>query len=153
MSSRRHIGLLLALALVAGLLAYGISRRVLAAAEPVGETAGLDWLKKEFSLTPAQLKIVQQLHIDYAPVCAGHCAAIAEAETALGKANSPEQLAAARAELQRLEKVCADSTRAHLSAVASVMPPAEARRFLALIEPKIAHAEGRTGAPDLNAGP
>ncbi len=153
MSSRRHIGLLLALALVVGVLAYGITRWALPASAPEGETANLDWLKKEFSLTPAQLKKVQQLHVDYAPVCAGHCAAIAEAEAALNKATSPEQLAAARAELQRLEKVCADSTRSHLSAVAAVMPPAEAGRFLALVEPKIAHSDGRTGAPDLNVRP
>ncbi len=153
MNARRQFALLGLLALVAGLLAYGLTRWVFPASLPAADTVNLDWLRQEFALTPAQLETVASLHADYAPVCAGHCAAIAEAETALAASTTPDARISAQAELKRLEQRCADSTRAHLRAVAAAMPPAQAARFLALIEPKIAHTEGRIGAPDLNARP
>jgi hypothetical protein len=146
--------LLLALLLALG-GGYLVTDRLLHSALPppaVGPEAKIDWLAREFSLSPAARTEIERLQLAYAPVCEGHCAAIAAAETALAAARAasdPAAHTAAEAELERLKRVCAEATRAHLEAVAAHMPPPQAARFLALMEPRIAHHGPRTGAPAL----
>jgi hypothetical protein len=94
-----------------------------------------------------------RLQIAYAPVCEAHCGAVAAAQDALSAATDEPARAAARAELARLERVCSEATRAHLQAVAALMEPAQAARFLALMEPRVNHSAGRAGAPALDAAP
>ncbi|AHF89037.1 hypothetical protein OPIT5_00875 [Opitutaceae bacterium TAV5] len=129
-------------ALAAGLLAFGLTAWLArpSASAPAGELA---WLRAEFSLTPEQAAAVEKLHAAYEPVCEDHCARVQQARADLDAAATPEARAAATAELARLEQLCKDTTRAHLREVAACMDPAQARRFLALTEPRLdatAHA-------------
>lgn len=146
-----------ALVLAAGLLGYTLTRLILpppAPAEVAAPEAQIQWLAREFKLTPAQISEVLRLQSAYAPVCAGHCAAIIQARKDLSASGlSPEARAAVEAELARLKRVCTEATRAHLQAVAAVMPPGQGSRFLALMEPRIAHTGDRAGAPSLDGRP
>ena len=151
---KRPVAVIL-LALAAGLIAYAATR--LAMPKPQATLATtedqLAWLTREFDLGPEQAAAAERLKIAYGPVCEGHCVAIAAAEKALAAATDDTARALARAELARLERVCAEATRAHLQAVAALMSPAQGSRFLALMEPRVAHTAGRTGAPALDAAP
>lgn len=151
--SRRTL-LLFALAVAAGLLGYGLTRLALRPpAFAVDSTeAQLDWLAREFSLNAGARAEVARLQSAYEPVCENHCAAIARAQASLKTAlaaGDASARAAAEAQLARLKQLCAESTQAHLRAVAAQMPPAQAARFLNLMQPRVAHAAERTGAPTL----
>lgn len=151
----RRLAWIFALAVAVGLLAYTATRRLMppAPTSPTPE-AKLAWLAREFALDAAQVAHIDRLQTAYAPVCEAHCAAIGQAQAALAAAgDDPARRATAKAELARLEKVCAESTRAHLEAVAAVMRPAEGARFLAMMEPRVAHTATRTGAPALDSAP
>jgi hypothetical protein len=116
------------LALAAAALAFGITHLCLRpSATAAANPDEIAWLRAEFNLTPVQVAAIEKLHADYHPVCMTHCAAITEAR----------EQSAPPAELARLEAVCRDATLAHLQRVAAVMSPAEAARFLALVEPKV----------------
>jgi len=109
----------------------------------------LEWLAREFSLDTQAAAEVRRIQAEYGPVCAKHCADIATAEAALLAAAIPETRVFAERELERLRKVCTDATLAHLRSVAARMPRPEGERFLRMMEPRVAHHTGRTGAPDL----
>ncbi len=147
--------ILIALALLAGLLGYGITRLAMRPPQPEiasSPEAQLAWLAREFSLSRSAGEEIARLQTAYEPICEAHCTAIARAQAALSLARHSQDsagIAAAEAELARLKRVCADATRAHLEAVAAQMQPAQAARFLALMEPRIAHTGPREGAPAL----
>jgi len=138
--------LCLAIALVAGLVSFGLTRWIAASSAPADEMA---WLRQEFALTPAQSEAIERLHADYRPVCAEHCARIMEARerlVALERAGGPDTAAhaAAAAEMAQLIRTCTESTRRHLEAVAALMSPDQGRRYLELVGAKVAqhsHAE------------
>ncbi len=139
-------------ALVAVMAGYWGTRWALPLPEKENMTAEakLDWLEDEFDLRPEGAAAVRLLQKAYAPVCEQHCADIARAQTALAAAGDDALArAAARTELERLKQVCAEATHAHLAAVASHMAPEQAARFMAMMEPRIAHHAGRSGAPGL----
>lgn len=141
------------LVLVAALLGYGLTRLVLRPPAPdelSSPEARMAWMEREFALSADACAQIKRLQSAYDPVCEKHCAAIVRAQAALRAAgDDPTARAAAQAELARLKQVCAESTRAHLQAVAAQMPPAEAGRFMAMMEHRIAHHDARTGAPAL----
>lgn len=145
--------LLLVLAVVAGLLGYGVTRLALRtpAAELSSADAQLDWLAREFKLDAAVRAEVARLQADYEPICEAHCAAIADAQAALRRSgpNDPAARSLAEAEIERLKQVCAESTQAHLRSVAALMTPDQAARFLAMMQPHVAHQDDRAGAPAL----
>ncbi len=131
---------LLLVAVLAGGAAFWCTRQF---ATPASLPPGteLAWLTQEFDLSPAQADRIAALHEAYEPVCAAHCLAIEEANTALTQADSVAARAAAMAHLQTLQVACHDATRAHLQAVAAEMAPAQGKRYLALIGPRVeAHA-------------
>lgn len=143
---------LLVAALVAVGAGYWGTRLIMPLPEKEHMTAEakLDWLAEEFGLRPEAVSAISLLQKAYAPVCAQHCEDIARAQSALSSAGDDARArAAAEAELERLKQVCAEATRAHLAAVASHMAPPQAARFLAMMEPRIAHHDRRTGAPGL----
>jgi len=125
---RYFILLAVAVAVAAG--SYALTRNLL----PAGEEDQLAWLSREFQLTPAQTAAVEKLQAGYLPVCAGHCQLIMAARTRLAASAGD---AAVQTEITRLEQVCSDATRRHLHEVAAQMAPEQARRFLALVEPKL----------------
>lgn len=150
--SRRPV-ILVTLALVAGLLGYGLTRLAMPVPEP-SEASAPDaqfaWLKKEFAVSDAGSAEIRRLQLAYAPICEDHCAAVVRAQAALrAAADDPAARAAASAELARLKTVCSEATRAHLQSIAAQMPPAQAARFLAMMESRVAHDDARGGAPAL----
>ncbi len=119
-------------------------------AETEATEAQLAWLAREFALSDSARAEIAKIQTAYEPVCERHCGAIVRAQTALRAASSdPAARSAAEAELARLKQVCAESTQAHLHAIAALMAPAQASRFLALMEPRVAHRDERDGAPSL----
>lgn len=110
----------------------------------------LAWLSREFSLAPDEAAEIRRVQEAYAPICAKHCADIAASEHALDIAVSHADRLVAQAELERLRTVCAEATRGHLRAVAALMPDKQGERFLRMMEPRVTHGTGRTGAPDLS---
>jgi len=141
-----------ALVLLAGLAGYGVTRHFLPA--PVTDAeARHRWLREEFDLDPAQAARIDALQSEYKPVCASHCAAIARTRDQLDAAIDATTRTAALIELDRLKVICTEATRAHLQAVAACMAPDQGARFLALMEPRVAHGENQTGAPALDRRP
>jgi hypothetical protein len=120
---KRALVFLLGLA-VAATFAYFATQRLIGR----GGEDQLTWLRREFKLTAAQTAAIERLQTAYAPVCAEHCRLIQEATT---------RATPVPAEIARLEQVCHEATLRHLREIAAVMAPAEARRFLALVEPKV----------------
>lgn len=125
---------LLSVALLVGAVSYGVTR--LWWSEHPADEDQLTWLAREFELTPAQQAAIQKLHYDYLPVCSDHCAAIVDAREKLAAQPDSTTL---RAEVARLERVCQEATLQHVREVAAHMEREQARRFLALVEPRILH--------------
>lgn len=130
------------IAVLAGLGSYGLTRWIAARGGPADEMA---WLRKEFALSDGQAEAIARLHARYGPVCDEHCANVmATRQRLAGLAPGTPAHAEASAEMDRLARVCADSTRRHLEAVAALMDPAQGARYLELIGAKVAahnHAE------------
>lgn len=148
----RRLVLFLGLILLAGLVGYSLTCRLLPA--PATDAEGRHrWLCDEFNLSPAQSARIDALQASYAPVCAGHCDAISRAHAAFDAATEATARTAALAELERLKILCTEATRAHLHAVAACMGPEQGARFLALMEPRVMHSESHTGAPALDGRP
>jgi len=143
----RQITIVLIAALVSGVCAYWlVQRRHGASISALAGTSGddLHWIRTEFRLDDAQFAAVKKLHEDYSVVCAGHCADIVSAQMRLEKlttAGAPAaDLDAARRDIAALEEVCNTATRAHLRRVAAVMPAEQGARYIALVEPHLAHS-------------
>ena len=104
------------------------------------------WLRREFHLNTAQLTRIHALHAAFQPVCADHCNRVAAAQqrlTALEQAggkSSPEYAATA-VEWDAIKRECNAATLRHLQAVAQVMDPDQARRYLAMMVPRIARSD------------
>ena len=122
--------LLIGLAVAVAAASHGLTRGLL----PRGEEDQMTWLRREFKLTDRQAAAVEKMQAEYRPVCAGHCRLIREARDRLAAAPND---AAAQAEIGRLEQKCHEATLAHLQNVAAQMDPAQGRRFLTLVEPKV----------------
>lgn len=73
-----------------------------------------------------------------------------QARDALRKTNGDDLVAAAEAErtLQQLRATCESAITTHVHQVAAVMSPADGKRYLALVLPKIADFDHQV-APDL----
>lgn len=143
----RQITLVLIAALVAGACGYFlVQRRHAVTAAALDSTRGddLHWLRSEFRLSETEFAAVKKLHEDYSVVCAKHCADIAGAQRRLREltlAQAPEaDLAAARRDVAALEEVCNTATRAHIHRVAAAMPPDQGPRYVAMVEPHLAHS-------------
>lgn len=146
------IGLVIAIALVAGVVSFRLATR------PEMEAAlekrdPLTWLKTDFKLTDAQFARIRTLHESYSKVCEDHCRAIQDAAIAkntLAKSATAERAAVAAAErrLEELRTICETAIAAHVRQVAAEMSPAEGERYLALVLPKIPDFDHRA-APDV----
>ena len=115
------------------------------------------WLRREFHLNDAQMAAIEKLQTDYAKECSVHCHRIMEAKEALmaleSESNIPvARLTTARTEVTQREAECRDAIRGHLRKVAALMPPAEGRRYLAMLLPKV-DAFRHEGAPNLRLDP
>lgn len=138
----KTLSLCLLIAVLAGLTSFGLTRWIASSRAPGNEMA---WLRKEFALTPAQAAAIENLHARYGPVCDEHCARVMATQQRLaGLEPGTPAHADAMAEMDRLARVCTETTRDHLQAVAALMDPRQGERYLQLIGARIAshsHAE------------
>ncbi|MCF3650422.1 Spy/CpxP family protein refolding chaperone [Synoicihabitans lomoniglobus] len=125
---------LILVALVAGVVAFGITKQLTPDATTTSEVA---WLESEFALTPEQAAKITALHDAYRPVCAAHCEAIMTTREALAAATAPSERAATESQLQSLIATCHANTREHLRAVAAAMSSDQGQRYLDMIGPRL----------------
>ena len=131
---------LLALVLGAGMffVCYRMGTRPMRqlAAQQGGEMA---WLAHEFRLTTEQTTRIGQLHSDYEPRCAEMCRKIAENNVKLDRLmttnheRTPEMEALLQ-ESAEIQVECRRDMLTHIYAVAAVMSPEQAARYLALMK-------------------
>ncbi len=147
------VGLLVALALIAGFLGYR------AGCDPTLREAArqgdvMTWLKREFHLTDQQYAAIEKLHREYTGSCDEHCRMIQEAmkmREAL-RATQPVDTTAVAAADQRVRELstrCETALLRHLEQVAALMSPEDGRRYLETVRPFVAKFN-HSGAPDLD---
>lgn len=129
----KRLILLAIVVIVAGVGSYCLTR-ILVPPPPAHEDQ-IVWLQREFNLSDEQMARVSRIHRDYIPVCSDHCAAVVDARERLAAAPDDAGL---RAEVARLEQTCSESTLQHVRDIAACMNQHEGRRFLQLVEPRIA---------------
>lgn len=141
----RKLFAILVLGIVGGVLSFAWVRGHRAgAAEELVKQDGSDiaWLRMEFDLSDEQFAAIEQVHDDYRPLCARHCAAIIDAASEIRELEESgagaDELAAAKQAVADLESVCNAATREHLHKVAALMSADDGRRFLRMTEPHLA---------------
>ena len=144
---------LVGVALVVGVLGHrtGCDPALHAAAARRDVTARL---KRDLTLSDAQVAAIERLPREYATVCEGHCLAIGAAqrerdELRRAPAAAAAALAAAEQRIRELSTECETSLLRHLERVAAEMPAAEGRRYLELMRARVA-TFGHAGAPELD---
>lgn len=150
----KQITIVLIAALVSGLCGfYLVQRRHAVEAAALSGTRGDDlaWIRAEFGLNDVHYAAVKALHADYSIVCAQHCADIAAAQTRLQELTTrgaaPAEIEAARRDVAALEDVCNTATRAHIRRVAEAMPAGQGQRYIAIVEPHLAHSPHDPATP------
>lgn len=145
--------LVLAAALMAGILAFLASRsQHSAATDPVllDSLPELAWLRSDLKLTDEQFAKVVQLHRDYRPVCEEMCRRIIESEAAVarlasGQDGMTDELARAIEIHGSVFAACKRSMLEHLYRTAGLMDERQARRYLEVTLPlALDSARGRT---------
>ena len=121
---------------------YAVNREPAEMRQALREGDAMGWLRAEFRLSDTQFAAIKRLHEDYREICAVHCSAIMTAE----KRGAP------RAEVATLEKTCVDAMTVHFRRVASLMPPGQGERYLAIVLPRVADYDHR-GAPNVQVRP
>lgn len=135
--------LILAAAIMAGILAFFLSR-----SQPVGDTdtvlldsmPELAWLRTDLKLSDEQYSKVEQLHRDYRPVCAEMCRRIAESEATVAK-HASEQSGMSDDLAKSIENhghVIAECKRGmleHIYKTAAMMDENQSRRYLEVALP------------------
>ncbi len=139
----RRLVTFIALVVAVAATAYGLTRYYSANRRPADQWT---WLRREFQLDGAQLAHIQALHEAYQPVCADHCSRIMAASARLaaleqaGRKDTPEYLATL-GDWKTIKRECNAATFKHLQAVAAVMSPAQGRRYLDMMVPRIVRAD------------
>ena len=147
--------LMLAVAMMAGILAFILSRgQPAAATDPVllDSLPELAWLRTDLELTDEQFSKVEQLHREYRPVCAELCRRIAESEAAVAtlagaQGGMSDDLAKAIENHGHVIAECKRGMLEHLYQTASLMDQRQARRYLEVTLPlALDSARGRTAS-------
>lgn len=153
-------GIILLAGLAAGVLAYAClffstaGRRNGAA----GTAPELAWLKAEFRLSDEQFARVALLHALYRPTCAEMCRRIDEKnaalQTLLAARNSvTPEIQAALAEAARVRAECQSAMLNHVYEVSRMMPPEQARRYLAFMHERTLLPARASGIMPMDAHP
>jgi hypothetical protein len=139
----KRLLLVLAVALLAGGAACGLYYHHRVA--PVQAEDEMHWLRREFRLTDAQIAEIQRMDRAYRPICDGHCKDYMEAHDRLmamlahSRTWTPD-MSQTMERLYRVEMECHRDMLKHAFEVSTVMAPEEARRYLAMIESRVALA-------------
>ncbi len=139
----RRLSWFLALIAAVAVSAYGVTY-FLASSQPAEDQ--WTWLRREFHLNDAQLARIRALHEAYQPVCADHCSRIQAAREHLaqleqaGQKDTPDYLKTLN-EWEAVKHDCNEATFRHLQAVAAAMDPADGRRYLGMMVPRIVRSD------------
>ncbi|MCS7089361.1 MAG: periplasmic heavy metal sensor [Verrucomicrobiota bacterium] len=109
----------------------------------------LEWLRREFQLSPSQLEQIRRLHEGYLPVCRAWCTQIGAARDALEAELAEQGRFTVRAaelvrELARLRAECQTAMLQHFDEVSRAMPPEQGRRYFAEMLRLTLTAHGQT---------
>lgn len=136
--------LLATLACAAGYAAYWYTgtqatRQALAKSRPE-----LEWLRREYQLSPAQYDQVVKLDQEYAPRCQELCARVSASQEKLAALAVQDQvpgpaMEAAVTECARVEADCRKHMLEHLHEVAQQMAPDQRERFLGQMTRRLLH--------------
>jgi Spy/CpxP family protein refolding chaperone len=128
--------------LLAGVTAYACSYLQSTSAKRAAEQSSrpeLDWLQKEYHLTPAQYQQAVQLHDAYSPRCAEMCRRIdeknAKVQSLLAATNTvTDEIKQALAEAAQLRVECQSAMMQHFFEISRAMPPDQGKRYLAWVQ-------------------
>jgi hypothetical protein len=134
---------ILIVALIAGFIAFGITRKHCSASNShalLDELPELAWLRKELALSDAQFTKVGELHAAYRPVCGEMCRRIDESRVrleavALGKRTTDAELQQAVADFERVRGECKMKMLEHLYQTAALMSEEQAGHYLKAVLP------------------
>lgn len=103
--------------------------------QSVAQVDELEWLRREFNLSEAQLKQVQEVHAKYLPVCELLCEQVIEAQGGLERAlleatEFTTEVDVALARFSRIKEDCHRSMLQHVYEVAAVMEPGQRQLYL-----------------------
>jgi hypothetical protein len=131
------------LALVAGLLAYGVTRKHCATSNGntlLDQLPELAWLRTELSLSDAQFTEIAERHAAYRPVCEEMCRRIEESRSrlesiALKNRATDTELRQAISDYERVRGECKMKMLEHLYQTAALMNEEQAGRYLKTVLP------------------
>jgi Spy/CpxP family protein refolding chaperone len=144
----KRLVVIIALAVLLGagayVVSYGIARCTFCRVPDAHDPSG--WMRQEFHLTDAQYAQVQKLDAAYYPHCADMCDRIDQSHSALKNlivasgAMTPEIEAALQKDSAVQQQCRADMLR-HFYEVSQVMPPAEGKRYLQIMQALVVEPE------------
>lgn len=142
---------ILIVAVIAGIAAFGITRRHCAAAKGdtlLDQLPELAWLRKELALSDAQFSKVAELHASYRPVCADMCERIGKSRTRLEsaalkhKSTADSELRQAIADYESVRGECKMRMLDHLYQTAALMNGEQSERYLKIVLPAALETAG-----------
>jgi len=149
---KRILALVVVVALISTGLSFGMSRWLISRRQPqvlvnIHDTA---WLSRELNLSEAQRRDVETLEKDFQSKLNGSCAEHCAARFALGDElmKSKPDAEKARADVERMNQVQAESERAtleHILKVRALLNDEQARRYSAIIHNQVCNMP--MGAP------
>lgn len=134
--------LTLAVILVAGVVAFWVTRRCLAPSSPTS------WLCREYGLSTSDEERLRDLERSYGSRCGPYCDAMCEANTrlealTLGSGSITPEIRAAIAETDRIRTETRIAMLEHFYAVAAQLPPDKRRSYLLKVLPLVIDSCGR----------
>jgi hypothetical protein len=149
----KRLVVILALAILLGLgaygLSYGIARctfcRVPDAKDPSA------WMQQEFHLNDAQYARVKQLETAYYPHCAKMCDQIDQSHQALkdlilANGTVTPEIEVALKKDGEVQQECREDMLHHFYEVSQAMPPAEGKRYLQIMQTQVVEPEKTANA-------
>ena len=141
---KKNVAVFLLLVLAVAATAYGLTRYLSSQKTEDQWT----WLRREFRLNDAQYVRIVALHEAYEPICADPCTRIMAMQKRMAELEQPgakasPAYASAQEEWQGITRACNRATLLHLENVAREMDPAEGRRYLDLMVPRITRRDHR----------
>ena len=144
--------IILILALIAGFVAFGITRKHCTTSNSnalLDQLPELGWLKSELKLSDTQFSKVAELHNAYRPVCKEMCSRIDESRArlegvVLKNRSMNTELQQVTVEYERVRGECKMKMLEHLYQTAALMSEEQAGRYLKAVLPA---ALGSTGSP------
>ncbi len=107
------------------------------------DRSALAWLHEEFDLPGEKMKQIEQAHVAYQAICAGHCREIVASREELHLAResgaSADSMTKAMERVAAVDRECISATQNHLQEIAAIIGGAEGKRYLDIVLPRLAH--------------